>query len=47
MIEVTLACPDVAEGNDFGTVILGDRRHGHRIFVNIQTDVDWARLWPG
>ena len=34
-IEITLACPDVAEGNDFGTVILGDRRHGHRIFVNI------------
>jgi hypothetical protein len=47
LIEVTLARPKVAEGDDRGTVILGSIGHGKRIFVDIQTDRACARLWHG
>jgi hypothetical protein len=43
-IDVTLSCTDGAEGDDFGVVFLGDVRHGNRIFMDIQTDVECARL---
>jgi hypothetical protein len=44
LIDVTLARPDVPEGNDLGPVILSSRGHGKRIFVDITTDVEGARL---
>jgi hypothetical protein len=47
LIEVTLARPDGAEGDDFGPVLLGSIRHGKRIFVDIKTDVEGARLCHG
>jgi hypothetical protein len=39
-IDVTRSCPDGAEGDDVGPVVLGDRRHGTSIVVNIETEVD-------
>jgi hypothetical protein len=47
LIDVTLARPDVAEGDALGTVILGSIRHGKSIFVDIKTDVECARLCHG
>jgi hypothetical protein len=46
-IDVTLACTDGAEGDDFGVVFLGDVRHGNRRFMDIQSDGKRARLVHG
>jgi hypothetical protein len=37
----------MTEGDDLGTVIFGRIGNGNRIFVDIKTDVECARLWPG
>jgi hypothetical protein len=47
LIEVTLACTDGAKGDDFGMGFLGDVCHGNRLFMDIQSDIKRARLWPG
>jgi hypothetical protein len=47
LIDVTLARPDVAEGDDFAVVCFGDVRNGNRLFMDIQTDVKRARLVHG
>jgi hypothetical protein len=47
LIDVTLAHPDVPEGDDLGTVIFSSIGNGKRIFVNIKTDVECARLCHG
>jgi hypothetical protein len=47
LIDVTLSCPDVAEGDDFGVMFLGDVGNGDRLFMDIQSDVKRARLWHG
>jgi hypothetical protein len=47
LIDVTLSCTDIAEGDDFGVVFLGDVRHGNRLFMDIQSDVKRARLVHG
>jgi hypothetical protein len=47
LIDVTLARPDMPEGDDLGIVILGGIGHGKRIFVDLKTDVECARLWYG
>jgi hypothetical protein len=47
LIDVTLAWTDVAEGDDFGVVFLGDVRHGNRLCMDIQSDVKRARLVHG
>jgi hypothetical protein len=47
LIEVTLARPDVAEGDDRGTVVLNDIGDGNRIFLDIHADVERARLCHG
>jgi hypothetical protein len=40
LIDVTLARPDITEGDDLGSVIFGGIGHGNRIFVDIKTDRD-------
>jgi hypothetical protein len=47
LLDVTRSCTDVAEGDDIGVVFLGDVRHGHRLFMDIQSDVKRARLVHG
>jgi hypothetical protein len=47
LIDVTRSCPDGAEGDDLGTVILNARGDGNRVLMDIQTDVEWARLGHG
>jgi hypothetical protein len=47
LIDVTLARPDVTEGDDLGTIIFGSLCNGNRIFVDIKTDVECARLCHG
>jgi len=47
LIDVTLARPDIPEGDDLGTVIFGGRGNGDRLCVDIQTAGEWASLWPG
>jgi hypothetical protein len=42
LIDVTLACPDIPEGDNLGIVIFGDIGNGKRIFVDIKTDVECA-----
>ena len=44
LIDVTLSCTDVAEGDDFGVVFLGDVRNVHLLFMDIQSDVKRAKL---
>src|SRR5262245_42318887 len=43
LIDVTLSCTDVAQGDDVG-VLLGDVGNGNRLFMDIQSDVKRARL---
>jgi hypothetical protein len=45
--DVTRSCPDVAEGDDLRAVVLHDRGDGHRVLMDIQTDVECARLLHG
>jgi hypothetical protein len=47
VIEVTRSRPDSAEGDDLGAVVLNDRGDGKRVFMDIQTDVECARLVHG
>ena len=46
-IDVTLARPDIPEGDDRGTVLLGSLGNGNRLFVAIKTDGECARLCHG
>jgi hypothetical protein len=46
-IELTLAGPNVAQGDNLGVGCFGDIGHGDRLLVDIQTDVEWARLGHG
>jgi hypothetical protein len=46
-IDVTLSCTDVAEGDDLGAVVLSDIGDSKRVFMDIQTDVECARLLHG
>ena len=43
-IDVTLAGTDGAEGDDLSVVFFGDRGDRNRVFMDIQTDVECARL---
>ena len=47
LLDVTLARPDMPEGDDLGTVIFGGIGNGDSIFVDIKTDVECARLCHG
>jgi hypothetical protein len=47
LIDVTLSCPDGAEGDDCGVVFLGDVGNGKRLFLDIQAEVKRARLVHG
>ena len=47
VLEVTLAGPKGAQGGDRGAMLLGDRRHGNRCFVDIHADKECARLRQG
>ena len=44
LIDVTLSCTDVPEGDDLRVVVLSDRGDGNRVFMDIQSDVERARL---
>jgi hypothetical protein len=46
-IDVTLSRTDVAEGDDFGAMVLNDGGDGNRVFMDIHSDVERARLWHG
>jgi hypothetical protein len=46
-IDVTLARPDIAAGDDRGTVSLGGLGNGKSICVDSKTAGEWARLWHG
>jgi hypothetical protein len=47
VIEITRACTDVAAGDDCGVVFLGAIGDGHRVFLDIHTEVKRARLAQG
>jgi hypothetical protein len=47
LIDITLACPNGAQGGDLGAMRLGDIRHGNRLFVDIHADKECARLGHG
>src|SRR5262249_41620701 len=47
VIDVTLACPNGAQGGDLGAMLLGDIRDGNRLFVDIHSDKECARLGHG
>ena len=47
LLDVTRSGPEVAERDDRGAVVLRDRGDGNRRFMDIQTDVECARLLPG
>ena len=47
LLDVTLARPDMPEGDNLGTVIFGGRGNGESIFVDIKIDVECARLCHG
>jgi hypothetical protein len=46
-IDVTLSCPNGAQGGDLGAMLLGDIRHGNRILVDIHAEKEGARLGHG
>jgi hypothetical protein len=46
-IDITLAGTNVAQGDNLGVVCFGDIGNGERLFVDIQTDVECARLVHG
>jgi hypothetical protein len=46
-IDVTLSCPSIAERDDLGVVFLGDIGDGNRVFMNIHSDGERARLCHG
>ena len=47
LVQVTVAGPDGAEGDDLGVVVCGDVGHGNRVCVDIHADVKRARLVHG
>jgi hypothetical protein len=47
LIDITLAGTNVAQGDNLGVVCFGDIGTGERLFVDIQTDGEWARLVHG
>jgi hypothetical protein len=47
LIDITLAGTNVAKGDDLGVVVLGDIGNGTGLFVDLQPDVECARLWHG
>jgi hypothetical protein len=47
VINVTLSRPDGAEGDDLGVVFVGDIGDGDRLFMDIHSDVEHARLVHG
>jgi hypothetical protein len=46
-INVPLAGPNVAEGDDLSVVFFGDLGDRNRVFMDLQTDVECARLLHG
>jgi hypothetical protein len=46
-IHVTLARANGAQEDHVGTMVLGDRRHGNGLCVDIQTARERARRWHG
>jgi hypothetical protein len=44
LVNITLPCSDSAKGNDFCTMVLGDRGDRDRLFMHIHADVERARL---
>jgi hypothetical protein len=46
-IDITWAGINVAQGDNLGVVCFGDLGSGERLFVDIQTDVECARLVHG
>jgi hypothetical protein len=46
-IDVPLARPTVAKGDDLGVVCFGDRGHGHGLFMHISPDGECTRLVHG
>jgi len=46
-IDIALSRPAVPKGDDLGVVVLGDTGNGNELFVDIQTDVECARLVHG
>jgi hypothetical protein len=47
LIDVTLTGPNGAQVGYLSAMVLGDIRHGNRIFVDIHSDEECARLRHG
>jgi hypothetical protein len=47
LVDIPLAGPDSAEGDDCGVVFFDDVGNGDRFFMDIQSDVERARLCHG
>jgi hypothetical protein len=47
LIDITWAGTNGAQGDNLGVVCCGDLGNGERLFVDIQTDVECARLVHG
>jgi hypothetical protein len=47
VVDVTLSRPDVAEGDDLGVVVLGSISDRDGFFMDIQPDLERARLVHG
>jgi hypothetical protein len=47
VVNVTLACAHGPKVDDLSAVILRDVRHGDGVFVDIQTDIQCARVTHG
>jgi hypothetical protein len=47
LIAIRVSWADGPEGDDVGVVIFGNLGSGDGVFVDIQTDIECARLWHG
>jgi hypothetical protein len=47
LVEVTVAGADGPEVDDLSVVVFGNLGHRHGVFVNVQTDIECARLVHG
>jgi hypothetical protein len=47
VINITLSRPNIAEGDDLSVVFVGDIGHGDGLFMDIQSNIERARLWHG
>jgi hypothetical protein len=47
LINIDLPGPDRAEVDDLGVVVFGNIGDGDRLFMDIQSDIERARLWQG